>query len=261
MLQPLTGQLSPLGTAYGARLPAGLPRAGLLALWYAGDGTAQHSSIVGAGDSQPVDSWRDLVAGRTLAHTSTNRPNYNLSASGLNNRGALDFDGSSQHLYLASSGIIGNLSTWGIYAVAISEAGTGFRDIYTERNSGNNTPAIDLGQGAASAVRFLVRDDAGTNATLNGVSAINDNIKRLLVGTRSTSAFTARVNGSQVATGTASVGAMTTDSIAIGASRPLTGGGAGIQFWDGKIALVAIYSTDSNLTEVEAALNAHYAIY
>ncbi|MBK8023526.1 MAG: hypothetical protein IPK19_19355 [Chloroflexi bacterium] len=233
-----------------------LPATGLLALWYAGDGSGPGSALTTAGDGQPVSAWADAVASLSPAASGSQRPTYRQSVAAFNGRGAVEFAAAaSQHLSVnAPGGLVANRSTYGIFVVFATTA-TAAGDLFGEFRSTSATPTV-LARYNNTGLRGLHRSDANVSASIQSGGGFNDSAAHVLAFQRTAAnAFELFCDGVSLGATATAPGTTTVDRIEFGRF----GGASPSTYFTGQIALIAAYSVN-NRAAVEPLLFSDYGI-
>jgi len=238
---------------------------GLLALWYAGDGTSIPAELNGATDGGAVTTWDDLSANGydvTQAGADTLKPTCDQSNAVFNNRGCVTFDGGD---YLTRSKSVGQLTDrlalYNIFVVfSTTHTGTNYPEFYTEGNasSGANYVAVGVGNmvtdakriyGAHRGTAFINMEGAGAVAVNNGLAHIHT-FRRIAAQSSEI-----RLDGVQAAVDITNNAAADCTNVTIGALIRTTVS----NYMIGSIACVAVFAAD-NYAIVEPILSEHYGI-
>lgn len=157
------------------------------------------------GDGNPVDSWRNQSGGGDPASTSTARPIYRASVASLNNRPAVEFDGSNDFSAVDISdvnqifkvvfvgGLISGTTQKGLigFGAAVgSGIGTSSGDVYTLNVNGSGVISADTSDTTTSVWR------ATCNSTTSELWRDEVSIATGIVGTGAMSWFKLGCQGS-----------------------------------------------------------------
>jgi hypothetical protein len=226
------------------------------------DGTL--TTFCGAGNGF-VRTWYDQSGnGRNATQTTTaNQPQIVNSGSLLtdNSKPCLQFNGSSTSLdanSLASvfSGTGVFLSAATVYKTSQASP-AGNQAAWGFGSTSGLIPLRWFGQNLSSAsARLDERSDGDISLNTTGGTITSQALA--WANSNSTSQIL-RVNGAQVGTNTAGLGAITLNLFSIGCLSRTTK----VIFWNGNIQEIVLYQSNqtSNATGIEANINAHYAIY
>lgn len=233
-----------------------LPAVDLLAQWYAGNGSVVHNSVTTTGDGAPVTQWDDLSPNNRDVSQGTvaNQPTYHKSVAAFNNRGSVEFDGDDLLQRTIAAGILANLNIYTLFTVWLDDVGNDY--VYSENNSGDNTPVVAQNIAAGETLNAIHNDDAGVSGTVNGGAGLADSVAHIVTQRRlAADSFVLRIDGVQVGVSANMPGVATIDTVTLGA----LGRGVPIRFFTGQIALVTSYGAD-NFATVEPIIAAHYGI-
>lgn len=233
-----------------------LPSATRALEFYAGDGSSIYGKLTTAsGDGSAVSAWGDETAGYSVAQaTGGNQPLYRKQVAALNNRSAVQFDGTDDYLSaVVGSAPAANLATCTVYAVIVNTS-NGTAKLYDEERASSATPNFFLGADSATGAAFSMRNDAGGSKIINGGGTGFNNVATLITATRSGGTLTLYRDGTQVATDTDPGGTMTIDRMALGV-RIFNS----TNFFKGWMACVRVSNALDRAT-IEPLLKAHYGI-
>lgn len=231
---------------------------GIVADWYAGDGTSKPASITSDGDGQPVSQWSSAAgAGFDLANTLTARPTYDQSVAALGNRGGVVFDETSSQVLTANvaASSIANLNTYNIFIV-FATSGTAVGAMYAEGSHTTTEPVIQAFVDAGD-IGGLIRDTAGGESAVNTTGKeYNDGAAHIMTIRRiNAMSFEYRIDGGSEIVQFQSPGATAITRIAIGALVRATT----LNYFTGTIGRVVLTSQD-NYEAVESILATHYGV-
>lgn len=132
--------------------------------------------------------------------------------------GCKSFNGSSDYIQVASSGLVTNGAAWTISAWVLTTSTTAGH-IYREASTASATPVTGLTILVTSGFASInIRDDASVVATLDSSVSVIDGKWHHVVGVQATkSSRTLYVDGVSVATNSTTVGAFTFNNSTIGA--------------------------------------------
>jgi hypothetical protein len=233
-----------------------LPTTNRLYYFYGGNGSSKPSGITASGDGGAISSWLDKDSLVTVSQgTGSAQPTYRLSVAGLNNRGAVEFDGGD--LLQSNAGILSLQSEW-TWAIVIKTSHASGGTIISEGRSSSNTPFIRFDSNA-NKVNSAKRDNASNSVSNLSTSDINNNAAHILVCTQIGTNLSLYVDNLTVAQDTdssAALGALTTDRFVMGALAR----GTPTEFWDGQIALAVAYSGNALADLAASDVKTHYGI-
>jgi hypothetical protein len=169
------------------------------------------------------------------------------------------FNGTSHRLINASSPVT---SAFTAISVARKTNANTIGHVISLANSVNNVPFIQLNRyGSSGKWEFILRQDSSSSSDIISASANSylNNTKYLLFNTSSGTAFNSHANSNNVLSVSYSVGAITLNTIAIGA----LGRGSPSEFFGGDISEAILYPSDqsTNRTAIETNINSYYNIY
>ena len=238
-----------------------MPTTDRLYHFYGGNGVAQPSGITAAGDGTTISAWQDVdLAVNTAQGTGAAQPTYRLSVAGLNNRGAVEFDGGDS--LTASATPITFLSDWTIGWVLLSGM-TSNGTVWSLRRSSDTNPFLRLRGGSTTKVSMGMRSNTGTSiASPSSTATVFNTVKHIVVARHDNTAKLLYIYIDNLVTpdngagfDTSTIAAMTVDRFSLGA---MAGSGAAAEHFNGHIAMCTGYS--GNHVSDFADAKTHYAI-
>ena len=240
-----------------------LPMTGLLADWYAGDGSDFPSWMtIDTLNDDRVQVWggTDGTGINLGTESFGGQPFFEQNVAAFNNRAGVRFDG-GQFVYLARASIIANLTEYAsfmIYRSAESSSGS-TRVIYNEGNTGSITPILvqrinDVTDGNVSQYH---RSGSGTTNNMSGGTNSNDGNAHLITVLRlASNDYRLRMDGVEVDAEVVAPGSTSINIIALGCMWRTSRS----NYLNGHIGRVRHYNTTSHYADVEAALAEHYGL-
>jgi hypothetical protein len=214
---------------------------GFVRTWYDQSGNGRNAGNPVTGEQPQIVSSGSLVTEGGKPAVQFDGSNDSLDADTL----ASVFTGTDKPMHaltVLKSSIAnpGNITAWAI--ASPSDATPGLRVI--GQNSGTNN------------LRFQERNDASTLTSLTGGTIT---ARSLAYAQSTTSSSILRMNGAQVATGSALSGATTLARFSIGCISRSTK----VLFWNGRLQEIVFYPVNMTAGQagLESNINAHYAIY
>jgi hypothetical protein len=182
-------------------------------------------------DGVAVTTWRNAGTLGTAATQSTeaSQPTYRGSVTALNNRPAVDFDGTDDRLEIVSG--VSLAQPFSVVWIGSADVAL-LAQAFVGLNSGANARRLGLTNGGAVSLNL--------GAALNSATARSANTGYMVNGYANGASSTTTVNGTADASGNA--GASSLDQIIIGAGR--TAPSTYANFLNGKTAFLGIFDGD-----------------
>lgn len=227
--------------ASGAGVPLWTPTQIATALWL---DAADPSTIIQSGGS--VSLWNDKSGnGRHVGQAiALNRPTY--SATGLNSRPAIDFDGTNDFLKNSSFEPAGALSCFVVFNRDSAQGAL----VNTQRTNGVFEIAGSFGGGYTNitiTATGAMAPALGFNVAADGVSQDIILVLQYDGGGSTASDFVARLNGaSQIITSSGAIGFLAETGFSVG-GRPVQN----LSYYNGRISEIVFIQNQAALSDVE----------